>query len=183
MYAHTVVGLTRARNHAKQGEWDGRVHPPRGPSWGSDRQIQNANVLNNDIFPYIHVHLLYLNDTISSAEILPTSYTIYRNDRINRGGVVLIAVKESIPSQICFTSDTIEMITVNMNISPKLTLACLYIPPNCSTEYQRETLNSLTSKVTLTLLFSETSMLLTLISTPTLQGHHFLVTSATLYIN
>ena len=62
----------------------------------------------------------WLNDTISSTEILPTSYTIYRNDRINRGGGVLIAVKESIPSQICFTSDTIEMITVNMNISPKL---------------------------------------------------------------
>ena len=87
----------------------------------------------------------WLNDTISSTEILPTSYTIYRNDRINRGEGVLIAVKESIPSQICFTSDTIEMITVNMNISPKLTLACLYIPPNCSTEYQRETLNSLSN--------------------------------------
>ena len=36
VYAHTVVGLTRAQNHAKQGEWEGRVHPPRGPSWGSD---------------------------------------------------------------------------------------------------------------------------------------------------
>jgi len=53
----------------------------------------------------------WLNDTISSTEILPTSYTIYRNDRINRG--VLIAVKESIPSQICSISNTIEMITVN----------------------------------------------------------------------
>ena len=87
----------------------------------------------------------WLNDTISSTEILPTLYTIYRNDRINQGGGVLIAVKESILSQICFTSDTIEMIAVNMNISPKLTLACLYIPPNCSTGYQQETLNSLSN--------------------------------------
>ena len=38
-------------------------------------------------------------------------------------------------------------------------------------------------KVTLTLLFLETSTVLTLIGTPTLQGHHFLVTSVTLYIN
>lgn len=37
------------------------------------------------------------------------------------------------------------MIMVNINISPKLTLACLYIPLNCSTEYQRETVNSLSS--------------------------------------
>ena len=87
----------------------------------------------------------WLNDTISSTEILPTSYKIYRNNRINQGGGVLIAVKESIPSQICFTSDTIEMIMVNMNISPKLTLACLYILPNCSKEYQQETLNSLSN--------------------------------------
>ena len=105
-------------------------------------QFQSA-IYSKDI-DVICITETWLNDTIANTEILPTSYTIYRNDRINRGGV-LIAVKDSIPLQICLISDTIEMITVNLNISPKLTLACLYIPPNCSTEYQRETLNSLSN--------------------------------------
>ena len=52
-------------NQCKQGEWDRWVHPPRGPSWGSDWKIQNANVLNNDIIP-IHTCTLIVFCVVSN---------------------------------------------------------------------------------------------------------------------
>ena len=51
---------------------------------------------NQDI---ICITKTWLNNTIFSNEILPTSYTVYRNDRVSRGGGVLIAIKNSIMSQ------------------------------------------------------------------------------------
>ena len=82
----------------------------------------------------------WLSSTITNNEILPSTYTIYRNDRINRGGGVLIAVKHSLTSQLHHLSDTIELIAVNLGVRPKLLLVCLYIPPNSSMEYQQEAL-------------------------------------------
>ena len=38
---------------------------------------------------------------------------------------------------------SIEMITVEISLSPKLIIVCLYIPPNCCDDYQQETLRSL----------------------------------------
>lgn len=68
---------------------------------------QFQSVIYSEDLDVICITETWLNDTISSTEILPTSYTIYGNDRINRGGggLILITVEESIPSQICFTSD------------------------------------------------------------------------------
>ena len=37
------------------------------------------------------------------------------------------------------------MITVEISLSPKLIIVCLYIPPNCSDDYQQETLRILQS--------------------------------------
>jgi len=55
-------------------------------------------------FDIICVTETWLNNTVFNNEILPTSYTIYRKDRANRGGGVLIAINNSIPSQLCHIS-------------------------------------------------------------------------------
>ena len=41
----------------------------------------------------------WLRNSILNSEILPTGYTIYRFDCPNRGGGVLLAIKETIVSQ------------------------------------------------------------------------------------
>lgn len=96
-------------------------------------------------FDIICVTETWLNNTVFNNEILPTSYTIYRKDRANRGGGVLIAINNSIPSQLCHISDSIEMISVHLNTRPKLLLICLYIPPNCTSEYQQNTLHAISN--------------------------------------
>ena len=76
---------------------------------------------------------------------MPTFYTIYHKDRVNRGGGVLVAIHNSIPSQLCHTNNSIGMISVLLNTQPKLLLICLYIPPNCTSEHQQETLHAISN--------------------------------------
>ena len=101
---------------------------------------QFQSVVYTKNFDIICVTETWLNNTVFNNEILPTSYTIYRKDRVNRGGGVLVAINNSIPSQLCHVSNSIEMISVHLNARPKL---LLYIPPNCTSEYQHETLYTL----------------------------------------
>ena len=106
---------------------------------------QFQSVVYTKNFDIICVTETWLNNTVFNNEILPTSYTIYRKDRVNRGGGVLVAIHNSIPSQLCHTSNSIEIISVHLNIRPKLLLICLYIPPNCTSEYQQETLHAISN--------------------------------------
>ena len=87
----------------------------------------------------------WLNETIYDNEILPSNYTIYRNDRRSHGGDVLIAVSNSIPSKIIERYTGIEMISFELELSPKLLIVCLYIPRNCSDEYQQDVLRNIQS--------------------------------------
>jgi len=61
----------------------------------------------------------WLSDNIFDNEILPNGYSIYRNDRNTRGGGVMLAIKNTIPSSV---------------ISPT-TFCLVYNPPNSSEEY------------------------------------------------
>ena len=76
MYAHTIVGLTRARNHAKQGEWDGRVHPPRGPSWGF--WLKNPECKCTQQWRSIHTHTLVVFCVVSNYK---STYLQYMANR------------------------------------------------------------------------------------------------------
>ena len=87
----------------------------------------------------------WLHDEISNSEIIPTNYTTYRKDRKSRGGGVLIAINNDIPSQLITTHPLIEMISIELDLSPHLFITCLYIPPNCSDSYQQEVLNYLST--------------------------------------
>ncbi len=79
----------------------------------------------------------WLYDSIQDSEILPVNYTVYRNDRGARGGGVLVAVKNSIPSTLIHKSVSLELLTVEISLTPKVQLVCLYVPPNCPTDYQQ----------------------------------------------
>ena len=71
----------------------------------------------------------WLSDSLFDLEILPTNYTIYRKDRCTRGGGVLIALEESIPSSIIPSPSNLEVISVRIEVSIPISLCTVYIPP------------------------------------------------------
>ncbi|XP_019854575.1 PREDICTED: uncharacterized protein LOC109583601 [Amphimedon queenslandica] len=75
-------------------------------------------------------------------EILPYGYTIFRHDRDSRGGGVMIAVADSIQSNLIQLDYDIEMITVSL-FNAHVSLSCLYIAPNSSEQYRHDTLKCL----------------------------------------
>ena len=66
--------------------------------------------------------------------MVKNNFTIYRCDRSSRGGGVLIAVKDTIPSLLLPTpTSNLEVLTVQIGIEqPALILCLAYIPPNAA---------------------------------------------------
>ena len=54
----------------------------------------------------------WLTESIFNNEILPTGYNIYRQDRGSRGGGVMLAVKDSLPSKLLPSPGNLEIVTV-----------------------------------------------------------------------
>jgi len=81
-------------------------------------------------FDFIAITETWLSDNIFDNEILPTNYTIYRNDRGSRGGGVLLAVRDNIASKVLPSPTNIEMLTVEVELSQTLILCVVYLPPN-----------------------------------------------------
>ena len=85
----------------------------------------------------------WLTREVSDFEILPTGYTIFRNDRGSRGGGVLIAVSNTVPSRkLCAPSDA-ELIMVELGLRPSLVLGCVYLAPQCPEQVFLATMNAL----------------------------------------
>ena len=55
-----------------------------------------------------------------------------------------IAVHSSITCQLLHKYKNIEMISVTLNLRPKLTLVCVYAPPNASNDYHNHILEAIT---------------------------------------
>ena len=55
----------------------------------------------------------WLSELVFDKEILPSHYAIYRKDRGSRGGGVLVAVDESIPSSLIDSPPNLEIIVVH----------------------------------------------------------------------
>ena len=68
----------------------------------------------------------WLNDSVTNNEIIPSNYQVYRMDRDSRGGGVMIAVKSSIPSRLINKHSSIEALSVEVDVKPKVTLTCMY---------------------------------------------------------
>ena len=56
----------------------------------------------------------WLSDAVFD-EIIPKNYSIYRKDRKSRGGGVLVAISDSISSNLIPSPNTVELIAVSIN--------------------------------------------------------------------
>ena len=72
----------------------------------------------------------WLSDNILDQEIIPTGYTIYRNDRSSRGGGVMLAVKHSIPSHALNILMESKTLCAHIGNENSISLCLVYIPPN-----------------------------------------------------
>ena len=61
--------------------------------------------------------------------------THYRNDRRSRGGGVLVAVNDSIPSLFISSPADLEVIVVQIYFTNPLNLCTVYVPPNSGVLY------------------------------------------------
>lgn len=79
----------------------------------------------------------WLRPDILSSEIFPSTYTVYRKDRKDGYGGVLIAVKSNIISEELNITTDAESIYVKLSIAGNKTilLGCLYRPPNSDINY------------------------------------------------
>lgn len=87
----------------------------------------------------------WLSSTVVDGEILPTSYSLYRCDRVSRGGGVLLAVHQSIHSSIIHSPPHLEVVCIQIVSSMPLVLCLVYIPPSASIGYVGEILSFLDS--------------------------------------
>ena len=75
----------------------------------------------------------WLNDTVYDHELLPSGYTIFRNDRKGRvGGGVLIATKLNLPTrEIDHSVDLLECVAVEIDLNNHQTVLFIncYRPP------------------------------------------------------
>ncbi|KAF5282306.1 hypothetical protein FQR65_LT14360 [Abscondita terminalis] len=112
-----------------------------------NRRRENGE--NNLFIKFIHE--TWLTNSVNDAELFPSSYQVFRSDRIGkRGGGVLIAVKnEYFVKPLHLSSNcAMEIIGVTITLGSFFaTLVCVYIPPQISVaeyslafEYLSETL-------------------------------------------
>ena len=74
----------------------------------------------------------WLSNEFYDNEILPSNYTIFRKDRLSRGGGVMVAINNSIYSLLLPAPNSLELLCIRFNL---ITLCLVYIPPNSSQEY------------------------------------------------
>ena len=75
----------------------------------------------------------WLTDLIYDQEILPSNFTIYKQNRASRGGGVLIGVSNLIPARRFITnssSQVAEHMCIELLTNPPTLICCIYIPPN-----------------------------------------------------
>ena len=85
----------------------------------------------------------WLGETIHDAELGTSNYQIFRCDRKNKGGGVLIAVNKSIRSIQLTIEYNIEAVMVELE--SHIIVLCIYAQPNCSSEYFHDLLACLHS--------------------------------------
>ena len=98
----------------------------------------------SNCFNIICVTETWLSDYISDGEILPTDYILYRNDRLSRGGGVMVAVKSSLLTSLISSPSDLEVVCIKMDIgSDNLIFCCVYVPPDSSMLYVSSLVNFL----------------------------------------
>ena len=112
-------------------------------------------------FQIIGLSETWLSNDILDTEILPTEYIIYRKDRGSRGGGVLLAIKNCLPSCELQSPPNLELITLSIYLNRTITCCMVYMPPNATTEYHAELVNylaTITSSSSPVLIFGNYNM-------------------------
>ena len=95
-------------------------------------------------FQIIGLSETWLFDNITDLEILPQAYSLYWKDRGSRGGGVMLAVSNILPSRQVPSPHNLEVVTVSIFLSnTDITCCMIYIPPNASAEYHSNLVNYL----------------------------------------
>ena len=87
----------------------------------------------------------WLKNYIYNNELIPTNYTVYRNDRTSRGGGVMLAVNSNFNSSLIYSPTHLELLTVTLNHTKVITICLLYIPPNPDHKYISDLIEYLNS--------------------------------------
>ena len=88
-------------------------------------------------FNLIAITETWLSNNILDGEVLPTNYTIYRCDRVSKGGGVLLAVKHDLPSVQLLLSSEIESIAVKITSNKSFIVCVVYVPPVVDDTYYK----------------------------------------------
>lgn len=80
----------------------------------------------------------WLTSNTFNKEILPNGFNIYRNDRHSRGGGVLLAINDIIPSVPLTTPPGLEAVTIKIGQKSPIVISVLYIAPQSSSDYYNE---------------------------------------------
>ena len=111
-------------------------------------KVPETQVLIEDADPDIIVGTeTWLNSEIFSSEVLPSNYNVFRRDRKDSYGGILIAVKTDLVCTPVYNSKDYELLAAKLKISKtkSVLIAALYRPPNCTAEIDaRNTVEELT---------------------------------------
>ena len=75
----------------------------------------------------------WLNDEIFSSEILPNTYNVFKRDREDSYGGVLIAVKPELQCSLVYKCITSELLSIRLHHkkSASIIISACYRPPSC----------------------------------------------------
>ena len=102
-------------------------------------------------YQVIGVTETWLSPCIYDNEILPSQYTIFRQDRSSRGGGVLLAISKSISASPVSSPPDLEAVSVVCDLNEPLTFCVVYVPPNATDRYHSCLRNYLTHLVSISI--------------------------------
>ena len=87
----------------------------------------------------------WLSDFYFDGEILPFGYAIFRKDRKQRGGGVLLAVDQSLSASLLPSPPTLEVLTIKLNLGKPVIVCVVYVPPSSDISTFKSLLSHLSS--------------------------------------
>ena len=72
---------------------------------------------------------------IFNNEILPIGYNIFRKDRSSRGGGVMVAVRDFIPTREILIPTILEAVSIEILTQPSFYFCCISVPPDSNCDY------------------------------------------------
>ena len=108
--------------------------------WNASSLVNKLNYFQCYIysseFQIIAITETWFRDYNLNNEILPSNFTICRNDFHSSGVGVMLAIDDTITSSLIESHNTLEAITVSVSLHNKQIVICLlYIPPKADQDY------------------------------------------------